>query len=120
MSSDAGGGGGGGARAGSRTAVSATVAAGTGGRKRATKADTADAAKIMAVLKSDLAAALERTMGKVEEECGEMVTTALNGSAAGVSAREEDKEVAEAALREIESRQASITAQCTGMLNTVK
>lgn len=58
-------------RAGSKTAP----ATGTGGRKRAAKADSTDVAKTLRVLKSDLAAALERTMGKVETECGEIGET---------------------------------------------
>lgn len=48
------------------------------------------------------------------------VTKALNGSAASVSGREEDREMAEAALREMDTMQAEINTQCTGMLKTVE
>lgn len=48
------------------------------------------------------------------------VAAALDRCASMMSGREEDIEVAGAALREMESREASVTLPCSGMLKAIE
>lgn len=50
----------------------------------------------------------------------EAVSLALDSCPAGVSGLEEDNAMVEAALHKMESRQASVTSRCSGMLTAVE
>lgn len=52
--------------------------------------------------------------------CGGTVTAALDRCSSALSGREGEIEMAEAALREMENREASITVPCSGMLKAVE
>lgn len=48
------------------------------------------------------------------------VTAALDGCAVGLSGKEGDDEMVEAAMRQTESSQASMVARCTAMLKALE
>ncbi|CAM9385889.1 unnamed protein product [Ectocarpus sp. 13 AM-2016] len=102
----------------SKAAKAASAAAGGGARKKSSLAD--GVAKVMTDLKGDITAVIDKAMGKVEAECGTFVTTVLESCSAGVSGREEDDETAAAALREIETWQASMASRRSEMLKEVE
>ncbi|CAN0483493.1 unnamed protein product [Ectocarpus sp. 12 AP-2014] len=102
----------------SKAAKAASAAAGGGARKKSSPAD--GVAKVMTDLKGDITAVIDKAMGKVEAECGNFVTTVLESCSASVSGREEDNETAAAALREMETRQASTASRRSEMLKEVE
>ncbi|CBN78415.1 hypothetical protein Esi_0113_0057 [Ectocarpus siliculosus] len=108
----------GGSTASGKAAKAASAAAGGGARKKSSPAD--DVAKVMIDLKGDSTAVIDKAMGKVEAECGTFVMTVLESCSAGVSGREEHDETAAAALREIETRQASLASRRSEMLKEVE
>eukprot|EP00752_Nemacystus_decipiens_P012455 g11036.t1 len=95
---------------------------GVGGRMATKKAvqQSDSSAKVLQGLKGELAAALETGMENLKSGCDEFVGAVLDRCSSAMSGREEQLETAEAALREMESRETSVTVTCSGMLKAIE
>eukprot|EP00903_Cladosiphon_okamuranus_P016304 g15036.t1 len=94
---------------------------GGGGLAEVKKAVQADGvSEVVSGLKGELTTAAETGIEKVEAECDAFVAAALDRCSPGRSGREEKIDAAEATLREMESREASVTSPCSRMLKAIE